>query len=161
MSELCNYFHENTKGMTYEVYPQNKKELEKWIENTLVSIALLKDIPKESVSPDLETWKKESTVCGTQYCFGGWLAQVPFFQKQGLMLELHGEDFDGEVVELVNTKTGESNTDCSESLFGTDSLFHWRYSEKFHKEDKKAKNDKDVIRRRLKTHLNNLLLAEV
>lgn len=62
------------------------------IENVLVAIDMVKSIPRRGFVRGLGDWKQE-TKCGAAYCFGGWVAVHPYFQKKGVEARDDGSPF--------------------------------------------------------------------
>ncbi len=113
------------------------------LHNCIVALAgLLPDLSEEQIVPGLKIW-----TCGTQACFGGWIAQVPFFQAQGVQSTgAYGSPgmADGSLAEVT--------------LFGDDDLFNTRGAHFADSGAHPSASDLDIIRYRLEQRILDLTL---
>jgi hypothetical protein len=89
----------------------------KWLKNLSLSLTEWAKVPEENVVRDLNSW-----TCGTQACFGGWVAQQPYFQAQGVRVFDPRSKVDRyPALDGIATVSG-----VSYELFGYRELFHTR-----------------------------------
>jgi hypothetical protein len=85
------------------------------MDNLLFAREWWKAIPPEQVVPALAMWR-----CGTQACFGGWVAQCPYFQAQGVHADSNGMP---EIDHDTNWGAWKIGVDVARVLFGDPTLF--------------------------------------
>ena len=116
------------------------RKLNKQIENCLVAIDMVHSLPPKAFVEDLREW-----TCGSAACLGGWVAQHPHFQKQGVEPTLDGRP----------ERQGKMTWELAAELFGHEDLFECR--DNFIWGDKEGfLPEKKLILRRLKIALERL-----
>lgn len=123
------------------------KTQEKQLENIIVAYALVLATPENRIVRDLGDWSNGilrlygKHHCGSAACFGGWVAQDPYFQAMGIKPDLIG----------APTRGGEGTGRISENLFGDFWMFDPR------QEEERDGTDKQIILRRLEKAADVLL----
>jgi len=128
------------------------KEKNRYILNLLVAHFVMYEMPDNAFVYDLARWKcdKDENECGSPACFGGWVGRIPFFKKQGVLVEGGGQPF------LKNHTIKDYSSDVSDFLFGDSFMFiKSSYYEKVSHPDRLS--DREVILNRIERVLKRML----
>lgn len=130
------------------------------IKNLLVAIDMVEQLPAKAFVKHLLCWRDNDKwitlrvnepPCGTQACFGGWIAQHPYFKKLGVKTI-------GENSEPSIAKPDADPMDVAELLFGDRNLFRSTFDgRRFYPSDCERMSDKKKILARLKQTLEEQL----
>lgn len=147
--------------MHYKDFYSSREDVDKYIKNTLVSLAGIVPELKESMLVNgLTSWSNE---CRTEFCFGGWCANTEYFEEQGLRWEYTLYPEITNWIELGSSVGSET----AEKLFGNCLMFYMTgcyyrpgvFSRNASIDDK-AKSNLEIIKNRLEDHLDFLLSLE-